>query len=161
MEQCRELFRILDERFVYTGWLWEADDGVGVALWVPRKRPNASWSSAAGEFVWRDPDRRDDRRRRGAVPEVLGLDRGAPAAPNPTGSSVYDLAVAPERRGEGLGAALVELGLGFARRDEVPAFLETARPENVGFYERLGFRVVAAGRRPGDGPRVWFLRFDP
>jgi hypothetical protein len=22
VEQCRELFRILDERFVHTGWLW-------------------------------------------------------------------------------------------------------------------------------------------
>ena len=35
VEQCRELFRILDERFVHTGWLWEADDGAGVAMWVP------------------------------------------------------------------------------------------------------------------------------
>jgi predicted N-acetyltransferase YhbS len=55
----------------------------------------------------------------------------------------------------------VELGLGFARRDEVPAFLETARPGNVGYYERLGFRVVADEHAPGGGPRLWFMRSDP
>ena len=71
------------------------------------------------------------------------------------------LAVAPERRGKGLGAALVELGVGFARRDGVPAFLETARSENIGFYERLGFRVVADEYAPGGGPRLWFMRSDP
>jgi hypothetical protein len=43
----------------------------------------------------------------------------------------------------------------------MPAFLETARPENVGYYERLGFRVVADGDVPGGGPHIWFLRADP
>jgi hypothetical protein len=38
--------------------------------------------------------------------------------------------------------------------------VETARPENVGFYERLAFRVVADEEAPGGGPRLWFLRFD-
>ena len=34
-EQCRELFRIQDEPFAETGWLWEAGDAAGVALWIP------------------------------------------------------------------------------------------------------------------------------
>ena len=34
-EQCRELFRILDEPIAETGWLWEAGDAAGVALWIP------------------------------------------------------------------------------------------------------------------------------
>ena len=106
-EECRKLFRVLEERFVQTGWLWEAGD--------------------AAEPHW-------------------FLDH---------------LAVAPERRGEGLGTPLVELGPGFARRDGAPAFLGTARPGNVGYYERLGFQVVADEHAPGGGPPVWFMRFDP
>src|SRR4029453_3904367 len=71
------------------------------------------------------------------------------------------LAVAPERRGEGLGAGLVELGVGLGGRDGVPAFLETARPHNVGFYERLGFRVVADEPAPRGGTGPGVPRFDP
>jgi hypothetical protein len=43
----------------------------------------------------------------------------------------------------------------------VPAVLETARRGNVGYHERLGFRVVADEQAPGAGPRLWFMRSDP
>ena len=46
-------------------------------------------------------------------------------------------------------------------REAGDRFLETARPGNVGYYERLGFRVVADEHAPGGGPRLWFMRFDP
>src|SRR5919106_22954 len=53
------------------------------------------------------------------------------------------IAVETGDRGSGLGTALIQHGLTMADRDGVPAFLETARPENVGYYERWGFRLVA------------------
>jgi len=43
----------------------------------------------------------------------------------------------------------------------VPAFLETARPENVPKYEHVGFRVVNDEDAPSSGPHVWFMQFDP
>ena len=155
VEQCRELFRILDERFVHTGWLWEADDGAGVAMWVP---PGAAERFVEIELETRVPI--DAMTGDGGV-RYRGFWDWIEAHLPPEPHWFLDhLAVAPERRGEGLGVALVELGTGFARRDGVPAFLETARPENVGFYERIGFRVVADEPAPGDGPRLWFMRFD-
>ena len=154
--RCRELFEVLDERFVHTGWLWEADDAAGVALWVP---PDGGEKFLEIELETRDPldaMTEDDGIRYRAFWDWI--EEHLPTDPY---WFLDHLAVAPEHRGEGLGTALVDLGLGFARRDGVPAFLETARPGNVGYYERLGFRVVADEHAPGGGPRLWFMRSDP
>jgi len=51
------------------------------------------------------------------------------------------LGVDPDSQGEGIGSALASSFLKWADRDARPAYLETDRPENVSFYERLGFRV--------------------
>ena len=154
--RCRELFEVLDERFVDTGWLWEANDAAGVALWVP---PDGGEKFLEIELETRDAIdamTEDDGVRYRAFWDWI--EDHLPTEPH---WFLDHLAVAPEHRGEGLGTALVELGVGFARRDEVPAFLETARPGNVGYYERLGFRVVADEHAPGGGPRLWFMRSDP
>jgi hypothetical protein len=42
-----------------------------------------------------------------------------------------------------------------------PCYLETAQPENVGFYERLGFRQVVDMVEPQSGLRLWTFRRDP
>jgi ribosomal protein S18 acetylase RimI-like enzyme len=155
-EQCRELFRIMDEPFAETGWLWEAGDAAGVALWIP---PDGEARFLEIELETRDgidAMTEDDGIRYRAFWDWI--EDHLPTEPH---WFLDHLAVAPEHRGEGLGRALVELGLGFARRDGVPAFLETARPGNVGYYERLGFRVVADEYAPGGGPRLWFMRSDP
>jgi predicted N-acetyltransferase YhbS len=67
------------------------------------------------------------------------------------------LAVAPERRGEGIGGALIRWGVERARADGVPAVLETARAGNVAMYEHFGFRVISEGDVPGGGPHLWFM----
>jgi len=155
-EQCRELFRILDEPFAETGWLWEAGNAAGVALWVPPDGEARFLEIELGTRDAIDAMTEDDGVRYRAFWDWI--EDHLPTEPH---WFLDHLAVAPEHRGEGLGTALVELGVGFARRDEVPAFLETARPGNVGYYERLGFRVVADEHAPGGGPRLWFMRFDP
>jgi len=155
-EQCRELFRILDKPFAETGWLWEAGDGAGAALWIP---PDGGERFLEIERGTRDAI--DAMTNDGGVRYRAFWDWIEEHLPTEPHWFLDHLAVAPEHRGEGLGTALVELGVGFARRDEVPAFLETARPGNVGYYERLGFRVVADEHAPGGGPRLWFMRSDP
>ena len=42
--------------------------------------------------------------------------------------------------------------------DDNDAFLETAVPGNVPYYERFGFRVVEAGEPVEGCPRIWFMR---
>jgi ribosomal protein S18 acetylase RimI-like enzyme len=155
-EQCRELFRILEEPFAETGWLWEAGNAAGVALWVPPDGEARFLEIELGTRDAIDAMTEDDGVRYRAFWDWI--EDHLPTEPH----WVLDhLAVAPEHRGEGLGTALVELGVGFAQREGVPAFLETARPGNVGYYERLGFRVVADEHAPGGGPRLWFMRSDP
>jgi GNAT superfamily N-acetyltransferase len=68
------------------------------------------------------------------------------------------VAVHPEAQGRGFGRRLVEHGLSRARADGLPAFLETAKPENLPFYTDLGFTVVAEEDAPDGGPHVWFMR---
>ena len=61
------------------------------------------------------------------------------------------VAVTPEARGTGLGKAAVEALL---REAEGRLHLETSRPENRGFYARLGLVESAAVER-GGAPTVW------
>jgi ribosomal protein S18 acetylase RimI-like enzyme len=70
------------------------------------------------------------------------------------------LGVDPEAQRSGVGAAL--LGDMFRRSDAsgVACLLETEKQANVPYYERHGFRVVASGRLPLDGPRFWTMRRD-
>lgn len=150
-ELVTNFFSAFDERLAALGWLWEAGSGLGVAAWIPPGsdevmmevdrsiRPTLDSAGARHADMWewiaenflREP--------------FWYLDH---------------LAVAAEHRGTGLGAALIRHGLDFADRDGVPAFLETARPGNVAYYERRGFRTIAEGDAPGGGPHLWFMRYD-
>lgn len=70
---------------------------------------------------------------------------------------LYGIGVVPERRGRGLGTALLRPVLELADGDRLPCYLETANPATLPLYERLGFRVAIPGRLPPDGPPFWSL----
>lgn len=70
------------------------------------------------------------------------------------------LATDPARRGAGFARAVLNPVLQRADDDRTPVFLETGTPENLPFYERFGF-VVLAEDRVADGPQVWALRRSP
>lgn len=69
--------------------------------------------------------------------------------------------VKPSERARGLGRALMEARLEQAERRSVCAYLETVLPDNVGYFERFGFRTVAKTRvaPPGLGGSlpVWCM----
>jgi GNAT superfamily N-acetyltransferase len=71
------------------------------------------------------------------------------------------LGVDPPRQGEGLGSAVIGPVLRRCDANGNPAYLETAKDRNVGFYERHGFAVVGQARLPLAGPRMWFMRREP
>jgi ribosomal protein S18 acetylase RimI-like enzyme len=71
------------------------------------------------------------------------------------------LGVDPPRQGEGLGAAVVQPVLDRCDADRMPAYLETTKERNVGFYERHDFAVVGRTRLPLDGPSMWFMAREP
>jgi ribosomal protein S18 acetylase RimI-like enzyme len=156
VERITGFFRAFDERLSPLGWLWEAGDGAGVAGWVP--------PGSDAEMMEIDRELRpeiaahtdDGGKRYEAMWEWI-----AGHFPDEPFWYLDHIAVEAEQRGAGLGTALIQHGLAFADRDGVPAFLETGRPENVGYYERRGFRTTSDGNVPGGGPHLWFMRYDP
>lgn len=64
-------------------------------------------------------------------------------------------------RGQGYGAVLMTAGLARCRADGLPAHLETAKPENVPYYEQFGFTTIGTVDMPNGGPRNWMMRFEP
>ena len=146
------MFRTFNDAYVGRGWLWEAGDGDGVAAWVPPGH---------------DDDMMEvDRAVRPSL-ENLGTRHGelwdwiAERFPREPFWYLDYIAVDTQRRGSGIGTALIEHGLAFARRDGVTAFLETGRPGNVPYYERRGFRTYLDEDAPNGGPHIWFMRCDP
>ncbi len=151
-ERSVRFFDALDRESADVGWLWTADEGGGVAAWAP-------------------PGFHDDWVRISATIEPLVHELAEDLAArydafwewiegfHPSEPHWYldHVAVRPERQGEGLGVALVDLGVRSAREDGVPAFLITSKPGNVAFYERRGFAVSAAVDAPDGGPHLWFM----
>ena len=63
------------------------------------------------------------------------------------------------KQGRGIGTAMMEAFCDRVDRDHALAYLETDKPENVGFYERFGFETV--GEANVIGARNWFMRREP
>jgi GNAT superfamily N-acetyltransferase len=70
------------------------------------------------------------------------------------------LGTEPARCGEGIGSALLQPVLDDCDRNEVGAYLESSKEENIAFYARHGFRVTDELTLP-DGPPIWPMWRDP
>ena len=73
---------------------------------------------------------------------------------------VMVVGVAPEMQGSGVGRALLQPIIDRADADGLPCYLETAQPNNVAFYEHLGFRRLVETVEPESGLRLWTFRRD-
>jgi ribosomal protein S18 acetylase RimI-like enzyme len=63
----------------------------------------------------------------------------------------------PPRQGEGLASAAMQPVLDRCDASGIPAYLESSKEQNVGFYEHLGFAVTGCVRIPLDGPSLWLM----
>jgi GNAT superfamily N-acetyltransferase len=128
---------------------WTSDRVDAVAVWLP-----------PGRFPW------TPMRKLRATAAFLRIMAAAPRAFMPFarfGAGVEAahrdaphwylvvMSVRPERQGQGLGKALVKPILERADYDGVACRLETADPNNIPFYQRLGFSVVDAAFAPIPG----------
>jgi GNAT superfamily N-acetyltransferase len=138
------------------GMVWETAGGAGVAVWVP---PGGTEQLVASDQAVREQlaTLTDDGGRRYGVLWDWIEDQ----LPDEPAWFLDAIGVDPERQGEGIGASLVRWGIDRAASDGVPATLETGLIENVGYYERFGFRVVHEGEPEPGGVHVWFMRLDP
>ena len=153
-ERFTRLFAWFLESLINLGMVWEAD-AMGAAVWIPADRADA-WEDAQRNDLRVHALTEDGGRRYDAfwawVESQIG---GEPAW------HLDSVAVQPELRGRGIGAALIDFGLARARAGGVGAYLETGNPRNVAYYERFGFRTVADEDAPDGGPHIWFMRWDP
>ncbi len=151
-DRVRRSFLAFGGGFAALGMLYEAANGAGVAAWVPPGETDRMIEMELGTRAAIAATTDDGGARYAAlwdwIEEVM---------PDEPQWYLDLIAVAPERRGEGIGSTLIRLGLERAQHDGVPATLETARPDNVAMYEHFGFRVFHEGTVPGGGPHLWFM----
>ena len=149
----RELFRAILAPYVEFGVLWKTGGCDGGAAWLPPRVAERFEEIEQSTRTAINPLTSDGGVRYAAFWDWLGAH--LPAEP----CWFLDLvAVAPAAQGRGLGRRLVMHGLGLARADGYPAFLETGNPRNVPYYQSLGFRIVDEQRAPDGGPMIWFMQ---
>jgi ribosomal protein S18 acetylase RimI-like enzyme len=127
-----------------------AQDFAGAALWLP---PGVGPDEAAlGALLERTapPELAADI---AAILEQMG--RYHPHEPH---WYLPLIGVDPARQSEGHGSRLMRRALAAADRDARPAYLESANPKNVPFYERLGFELLGTIEAGSSPPMFPMLR---
>ena len=71
------------------------------------------------------------------------------------------LGVDPGFQGQGYGRALLQPVIDKAKESNTPIYLETAQPENVAFYRKMGFDLLRELIEPESGLKMWTFRREP
>lgn len=97
-----------------------------------------------------------------ALPRGLKVQSGIDAH-RPTGRFWYlhYVGVRTGHRGKGHGGRIIRAQTAVADAEGLPCWLETATPENVPLYERLGFVTQVEWDVPGGGPHFWGMMRAP
>lgn len=93
-----------------------------------------------------------------AMRVVEGIDKN-----RPKGDFWYlhFVGVRPDQQGKGWGGRIIREGLARADAGGLPSWLETATPENVPLYQRLGFAIQCEWDVPKGGPHFWGMLRPP
>ncbi len=67
------------------------------------------------------------------------------------------IGVRPAAQGTGLGGAAIRAGIALARAAGMPVYVEVTNPQNVGYYQHVGFKTFDEFDIPDDGPHVWAM----
>ena len=116
------------------GTAYVSADFRGAALWLP---PGAEPNSDALEKVFRDTADREHLDDLFATFEKMGQ-----AHPGEPHWYLPQIGVDPNAQGQGLGTELMRHALVRCDQEGALAYLEASKPENVPFYQRLGFEVM-------------------
>lgn len=67
------------------------------------------------------------------------------------------IGVRPHAQGKGLGGAIIKAGLERATKKDLPVYVEVMNPDNLGYYQHIGFETVSEFDIPDCGPHVWAM----
>lgn len=116
------------------GTAFVADDGAGVALWLP---PGVEGN---GERMGAIMDEQTPAHRKAEM-DALFAQMEAHHLHEPHWYLPL-IAADPARQGQGIGTALMAAAIERIDADGRPAYLESSNPRNVPLYERFGFETI-------------------
>ncbi|MFW6067172.1 MAG: GNAT family N-acetyltransferase [Myxococcota bacterium] len=133
----------------------------GLCLLPPGRFPvplgrNASflWALLTRPTPWTPAPLRALRR---GLPYLSAWDAMHPTEPH---WYLYNLGVHTRVHGRGAGKRLVAHAIELAEQDARPLYLETQTEANLGFYRRMGFRILDKREPHPEGPPAWGLLRD-
>jgi GNAT superfamily N-acetyltransferase len=96
------------------------------------------------------------------IPRVVRSARRIDAA-HPRRAHWYLIALGtdPPHQGKGIGSALVEPVMAHCDQEDLPAYLEASRLENIPYYQRFGFEVTEEIPLPARGPLLYAMLREP
>lgn len=74
---------------------------------------------------------------------------------------LFAIGALPECKGQGVGTALISHVLRRCDREELPAYLENSKAENLPFYQGHGFRVTETVHLTSSAPPLWLMWREP
>ena len=141
---------------VRTASAWTTPAHEGAALWAPPGKWRTSLADGL-RMAW--PIIRGSRGRSlRALAALSAIEKVHPRQPH------WYLAVLgtdPEHQGKGIGGALMAPVLERCDAEGMPAYLESSKESNIGYYERFGFRVERELPLGKNAPSVWPMWRDP
>ena len=97
-----------------------------------------------------------------ALPRGLKVQAGIDAhRPKARFWYLHYVGVRTDHQGKGHGGRIIRAQTAVADAEGLPCWLETATPENVPLYERLGFATQVEWDVPGGGPHFWGMMRAP
>ena len=154
-EVHRHLMRAFLEISLAEGHVDLAADGTATALWidVPAEPEDGDEDGPAQLRAAVDPD--NER------VELIGRLTGSVHPHGRAHAYLLLIAVAPDRQGQGSGAALIAPVLERCDREGLPAYLEASSARSSRLYERLGFAHLGEPLRLPDGPLMYPMWREP
>jgi ribosomal protein S18 acetylase RimI-like enzyme len=117
------------------GTAYVSADFRGTALWLP---PGVEPNGEVLGKMFRETAKREH------LDDLLAtfekMEKSHPREPH---WYLPQIGVDPNAQGKGLGAALMRHALARCDQERALAYLEASKPENVPFYQRYGFEVIA------------------
>jgi ribosomal protein S18 acetylase RimI-like enzyme len=150
-------FFVVDTRIrVRSASAWTTPEHTGGALWAPPGK----WRTTLADtlrLAW--PILRGSRGRAlKAFSALSAIEKVHPRQPH------WYLAVLgtdPDHQGKGIGSALMGPVLTRCDVEGIPAYLESSKESNIGYYERFGFTVERELALGKGAPTVWPMWREP
>jgi ribosomal protein S18 acetylase RimI-like enzyme len=137
------------------------DKPLGAAVWLPPETWEVTPERAAAAGLDALPDVLGEEAAERFFSVLGAIDPYHHRDVPPAHWYLMVVGVAPEASGKGLGRALLKPIMNRADAAGLPCYLETAQPDNVAFYEYLGFKKIVEEVEPQSGLTMWTFRRDP